>query len=187
MSQADRAKWDAKYRDGSHQSRRVSPFLESLDAVLPRRGRALDVAGGAGRNALWLARRGLDVTIADVSEVALSIARSRAETEGLSLSTVAVDLEEDPFVSGPWDLIVNVCFLQRSLFSIYPEVLAPTGLLVFLQPTVVNLERHRRPPRAFLLEPGEAADLVGDLTIVSLTEGWTEDGHHEARVVARKA
>lgn len=186
MSRADRDKWDAKYRAGSHRSTRVSPFLESLDDVLPRSGRAIDVAGGAGRNALWLAERGLDVTVADVSEVGLAIAAERASAAGLSITTLVVDLEEESFPEGPWDLIVSVCFLQRSLFALYPEVLAPNGLLVFLQPTVVNLERHERPPRSFLLEQGEAASLISGLTIVSLTEGWTEDGHHEARVVARK-
>ena len=186
MSRADRGKWDARYRKGSHTSADVSPFLASLDEVLPRSGRGLDVAGGAGRNALWLAARGLDVTIVDVSEVGLSIARERAAAAGLSLHTVCVDLEEEPFPEGPWDLIVSVCFLQRSLFATYPEVLAPGGLLVFLQPTVKNLERHQKPPRPFLLEEGEAASLVSGLTIVSLTEDWTEDGHHEARVVARR-
>ena len=39
MSRADREKWDAKYRAGSHTSGRVSPFLESLDDELPRSGR----------------------------------------------------------------------------------------------------------------------------------------------------
>ncbi len=185
MSRADREKWDAKYRAGSHTSGRVSPFLESLDDELPRSGRALDVAGGAGRNALWLAERGLDVTVADVSEVGLAIARERASGAGLTIETLCIDLEEEPFPAGPWDLIVSVCFLQRSLFATYPDVLAPNGLLVFLQPTVVNLERHEKPPRPFLLEEGEAASLVSGLTVVSLSEGWTEDGHHEARVVAR--
>lgn len=186
MSRADRDKWDAKYRAGSHRSSRVSPFLQSLDDVLPKTGRALDVAGGAGRNALWLAARGLDVTIADVSKEGLAIANERASAAGLSVETLLVDLEEEPFPAGPWDLIVSVCFLQRSLFSVYPDVLAPGGLLVFLQPTVVNLERHEKPPRPFLLEEGEAASLVSGLTVVSLSEGWTEDGHHEARVLARR-
>jgi ubiquinone/menaquinone biosynthesis C-methylase UbiE len=56
--------------------------LTGLDDLLPRRGRALDVAGGTGRHALWLARRGLDTTLADVPQVALEKAAAAASEEG---------------------------------------------------------------------------------------------------------
>ena len=186
MSAEDRAKWDARYREARPCTAEPSPFLRSLEEVLPRKGRALDVAGGDGRNALWLARRGLAVTVADVSGVGLERARDRASAEGLALDTVCVDLESEPLPAGPWDLVVSILYLQRSLFAAFAEVLAPSGLLVFLQPTVTNLERHPKPPRPFLLENGELARLVQGLEVVSLTEGWTEDGHHEARLLARR-
>ena len=69
MGEGDRERWNARYLEEA-ETPPPSPFLLALDGVLPRRGRALDVAGGSGRNALWLARRGLDVTLADVSDVA---------------------------------------------------------------------------------------------------------------------
>lgn len=50
----DREKWNARYREEGPPSP-PSPFLVGLDDLLPRRGRALDVAGGTGRHALWLA------------------------------------------------------------------------------------------------------------------------------------
>jgi SAM-dependent methyltransferase len=185
MSREDRDKWDARYRAGGHVGVSPSPFLVSLANRLPRRGRALDVAGGAGRNALWLAARGLDVTIADVSEVGLAVARERAERAQLHVQTREVDLEEE-FPEGPWDLVVCILYLQRSLFETFPRVLAPGGLLVFLQPTVINLERHAKPPRDFLLEPGEGRSLIQDLDILESDEGWSIDGFHEARILARK-
>jgi SAM-dependent methyltransferase len=187
VSAEDRSKWDARYREGGRPGE-PSPYLRSLDAALPRTGRALDVAGGDGRNALWLARRGLAVTIADVSAVGLERARARAEADGLTIETVCVDLETEPLPPGPWDLVVCILYLQRSLFPVFASVLAPGGLLAFLQPTARNLERHPKPPRAFLLGDGEIATLLpADLEVVSLTEGWTEDGHHEARLLARRA
>jgi tellurite methyltransferase len=186
VSAEDRVKWDARYAEARPWAAEPSPFLRSLEAALPRAGRALDVAGGGGRNALWLAARGLDVTVADVSAVGLARARERAAAQGLALATICVDLESDPLPAGPWDLVVCILYLQRSLFAAFAEVLAPSGLLVFLQPTVTNLERHPKPPRPFLLENGELARLVTGLDVVSLTESWTEDGHHEARLVATK-
>lgn len=184
MSDAERERWDERYREGAGATE-PSSFLLSLDDRLPRRGRALDLAGGRGRHAVWLARRGLDVTLADVSEVGLRLAREAAESEGVRIRTVAVDLERDPAPPGPWDVIVVFHYLHRPLFERFPELLAPGGLLVYCQPTRRNLERHERPPARFLLEEGELPRLLGPLEVVRHEEGWLEEGRHEARVVAR--
>ena len=58
-------------------------------------------------------RGGLDVTIADFSQVGLDIAARRAGAAGVSLQTVAVDLESDPLPHGPWDLILSVHHRSR--------------------------------------------------------------------------
>src|SRR4051812_39873714 len=111
MAEPDRQTWDTRYRSGASQSQEPSGFLVALDDLLPRRGWALDVAGGSGRNALWLARRGLDVTLADISGVALGLARDRGIAAGVPLRTLAIDLEDEPLPPGPWDLILCVDFL----------------------------------------------------------------------------
>jgi tellurite methyltransferase len=186
MAGGDRARWDARYRDrGPEHGADPSPVLVALDDLLPRRGYALDVAGGAGRNACWLARRGLDVTIADVSPVGLELARAAAAAAGLTLRLVETDLEIDPLPGGPYDLIVSIDFLCRALFAAFPAALVPGGLLVYSQPTRTNLERHPHPSASLLLEPGELRSLVGDLEVLRYEEGWFGD-RHEARVVARK-
>ena len=43
----------------------------------------VDIAGGAGANALWLARRGLDVTLADISPVGLALAEDECRARGV--------------------------------------------------------------------------------------------------------
>jgi tellurite methyltransferase len=189
MSQADREKWDARYRGQGPEATLPSPFLTSLDAELPRRGRALDVAGGAGRNAVWLARRGLDVTLVDISAQGLVLASNAAAQAGVQLSLVATDLEEDALPPGPFDVVLSFNFLRRPLFAAFPSVLAPGGLLVYLQPTRSNLQRHARPPAGFLLDDGELPRLVQGLEILRYDEGWSGDGddaRHEARLLARK-
>jgi SAM-dependent methyltransferase len=158
----------------------------SLDELLPRCGRAIDVGGGSGANSIWLARRGLDVTLADISPVGLALAREAAEAEGVSLETLEIDLELQPFPSGPWDLILCHRYLWRPLFEVMPPVLVPGGLLVAAHPTRSNLQRHNRPPPLFLLEDGELPRLVIGLDVLHFSEGWTDEGVHEARIVARR-
>jgi SAM-dependent methyltransferase len=181
----DRQKWNARYREQQEPSP-PSPFLVGLDGLLPRRGRALDVAGGSGRHALWLARRGLETTLADVSEIALEKAAEAAGREGLSLRTVQIDLQSAPLPAGPWDLILCTYFLHRPLFAAFPAALAPGGWLVVTHATRSNLKVHPRPGPEYLLEDGELPALVRGLEVIRSEEGWLESGRHEARIVARK-
>jgi tellurite methyltransferase len=191
MSQADREKWNARFREGSAYAReRPSAFLTSLGHLLPQRGRALDVAGGAGRNSVWLAQRGLAVTLADISSEGLALAQAHAARAGITLDLRECDLEEDTLPQGPFDVILSFNFLRRELFAAFPDRLAPGGLLVYLQPTRSNLSRNPRPPASFLLEDGELPGLLQGLEVVSHQEGWFEtapdESRHEARLVARK-
>jgi SAM-dependent methyltransferase len=186
VAAGDRERWNERHAERAAPGE-PSPFVLGLDALLPRRGRALDVAGGTGRHALWLARRGLDVTLADVSDEALRIAVGAARKEGLSLATVEVDLEAAALPRGPWDLVLCTFFLHRPLLARLPAELAPGGFVVVAHPTRTNLERHPRPPRAFLLEEGELPALVRGLQVIRWEEGWLEEGRHEARLVARRA
>ncbi len=188
MTISDREKWNQRYREKTDEPCRPNRWLLTLDALLPQSGRALDLAGGSGSNALWLAARGLDVTLVDVAEAGLAIAQHRAREQQLSIATQALDLSRNPLPRGPWDLVTCFCYLQRSLFGPVFEELAPGGLLVMLHPTLTNLQRHARPPRRFLLAPGELGELANKcgLQIIQLSEDWSEQGRHEARLRAQK-
>jgi SAM-dependent methyltransferase len=186
MAAGDAARWDARYRERGPEGRTPSPFLRGLDRELPRSGAALDVAGGAGRNALWLAHRGLDVTLVDVSPAALDLARAASAAAGLTLRLLVLDLEEAPLPSGPFALVAIIDFLHRPLFEHLPRVLAPGGLLVVSHPTRTNAERHAHPSARFLLEDGELPGLARDLEIVRFEEGWYDD-RHEAHLLARRS
>jgi tellurite methyltransferase len=188
VAEDDRQRWNDRYRGRAAAAGAPSDFVASLEDLLPSTGRALDVAGGAGADAVLLAERGLAVTVLDVSDEALRLARDRAAAHGVTLATVRLDLEAEPPPQGPWDVILVRHYLQRPLLPRLADLLAPGGLLCVCIATRHNLVRHPSPSARFLLEPGELPDLVPGLAIVRWDEDWTDDGpdgRHEARLVAR--
>jgi SAM-dependent methyltransferase len=186
MSNLDRDKWNGKYADPDFAPRKPSVVLVGLAGFLPAGGRALDIAGGAGRNAIWLSQQGFDVTIADVSSVGLTLAHERAAAANVRIQALEIDVEVQALPVGPFDLVLSHCFLCRDLFAQFPGILADGGRLVVIQPTKKNLERNEKPPADFLFEEGELRKLAADLEIVHYSEGWSADDRHDAVLVAKK-
>jgi SAM-dependent methyltransferase len=187
----DRERWNAKWRERAGELETEAPFLRAHAQHLPARGKALDIAGGAGRNAIWLARRGLDVTLVDVSDVALDKAERRATTAGLTarMKLVRHDLDTALPFAPLFDLVLVFHYLNRAQRDSYVSLLHEGGTLVAVQATVKNLERHAKPGREYLLDEGEMDAWVRGLgmdVVVSL-EDWTDDGRHEAAVIAKRA
>ncbi|MFT4624904.1 MAG: tellurite methyltransferase [Myxococcota bacterium] len=183
---ADQARWDARYADPP-PARPPEAFLVAHLAQLPV-GRAVDLAGGVGRHALWLAGLGHDVLLADVSAVGLAVARDRAEAAGLSIRTIRLDLLTE-LPEGPFELIVLTWFLLGDRWAELAAQLAPGGVVAVVHPTRGNLERHAHPSARWLLAEGELADRVAaaGLEAVVLEEGWDDAGQHTARCIARRA
>lgn len=181
---SDRERWNARYREEEPGG---TPVLLGRNLHLfPRSGRCLDVAGGSGQAGAILAARGMDVTVADISDVALDLARQRAERSRITLHLLEIDLAAEPFPAGPWDLICCFNYLDRALFPVMIEQLAPGGQLALSLPTRSNLERHEHPSERYLLEDGELRGLLGDLQPVTYEEGWSIDGRHIVETLARK-
>jgi SAM-dependent methyltransferase len=186
----DRERWNARWRERAGELEDESAFLAAAAAHLPTRGRALDLAGGAGRNAIWLARRGLDVTLVDVSDVALDKAEARAKRLGVAgkLRLLRLDLAEPLPFAPLFDLVVVVHYLDRHRRDTFVDLLVDGGVLAAANPTVTNLEKHARPSERFLVERGELAhwSLGLGMELLATTEDWSSEGIHEASVIARK-
>ena len=172
------AKWNARYA-GREPGDLPAPAPPLPDAVsgLPA-GRALDLACGAGRHAVWLALRGWRVDAVDGSETAISLLLANAELAGCRdrIEAHVADLEADPpgFPIAPeaYDLIVDCYFLHRPLFAAIREGVRPGGLFV--------AALHLPAPGAgrghgFVLRPGELERMVA---------GWRWDIRHSAERAA---
>jgi SAM-dependent methyltransferase len=184
----DRAYWDARYRESGAAclfGDRVAPLLRRAARLLPRRGRALDVACGEGQNAVWLAARGLAVTGLDVSPVAIARARARARRRGVRLRARVVDLTRHRLRRGWYDVVTCVHYLDRRLVPALAAALRPGGVVIVENATVRNLRLHARPGRRFTLRVGELAGWFPGLETLAYREGLM-DGHEQAQLVARR-
>lgn len=185
MADEDRVKWDQRWAAERDLPRSVPGWVAELDGELPRAGRALDVAAGAGRLAVAMARRGLEVTAVDISPVGLALGREAARDEGLKLATVVRDLEREGLPPGSFDLVCCFHYRQPGLFPAIAASLAPHGVLLAEVATVRSLEKQPSRTVRWLAEPNELLRCCEGLEIFYYRELWLGD-KHVARVAARK-
>jgi len=185
MAAGDRDRWNEKWSATGVGTSHGSKLVDLLAPWLPTNGRLLDIAGGGSADSLEFARRGLDVTVADVSDIGLATASERSLAAGFAIQTAEVDLELEPLPAGPWDVITVANYLQRDLFPAIVQRLSPGGILGVVIATTTNLERNDKPGRPFLLEPDELPGLLPDLEILHHSEDWRTNGRHEAQLTAR--
>jgi SAM-dependent methyltransferase len=190
----DDKRWEAHFQNLAAQGREFrphsDPLVERMARDLPP-GRALDLACGAGGNALWLAARGWKVTAVDRSPAAIELVRAQAEQRGIRIDARIADLEAHEFriEPGAWDLILLCRYLQRDLFEPARLGLAPGGVLI-----VIALLAEPGSSGAFRVQPGELAEAFGPSSgwsvlhqreIVHLPEGSSR-GHALAEMVIRR-
>ena len=140
----DRESWDERYA-ASDLVWSASPnqFVEAEAADLAP-GRALDVACGEGRNALWLATKGWQVTAVDFAAEGIATGRRRADEVGVSVDWVVADVVEWEPEPGVFDLVA-IAYLQlpveplRTVLRHTVRGLAPGGTLVVVGHDLANL------------------------------------------------
>lgn len=176
--------WDERYREASGP-KEPADLLTSFEPLLPKRGRALDMACGAGRNSVWLAERGLEVVGIDLSGEALRQARELASQHGCQVTWLREDAESYPLGANEYDVIACFYFRSPALYDKIRSALRPGGWVIYETYTLEQLQ-HVSGPRNpdHLLRPGELLDAFRRLHIVFYRE--TMEGRAVASLVARK-
>lgn len=123
--------WDRRYTEVTWSDEPDPTMIELVSGLTP--GRAVDLGGGTGRNALWLARNGWSVTVVDASAVGLGQAEQRARQMVVSITCERADLR-DWVARTAYDLVVlaNVHMPppdRETLFKIAKAAVAPGGHL----------------------------------------------------------
>jgi len=174
--------WDERHRAAAeHDEATPLPLVvETASEMKP--ARALDLACGAGRNALWLAERGWSVTAVDGSPAAIELVRRRASAQGTNVTVQVADLEKGEYSIEPahWDLVVISYYLQRDLFEPAKRGVVPGGVLL----AIVLLGEGR-----FSVAPGELRGYFSGWEILHDREGNPGDSPQHwaaAEIVARR-
>jgi SAM-dependent methyltransferase len=164
-----------------------SAFLEREHARAPL-GRALDLACGSGRTAVFLAARGWRAEGWDVDESALERARAFAARAGVGATFERVDLERGPLPDrdAVYALVSVVRYLHRPLHPWIERALAPGGVL--LVETFRQGQARFGPPRRarHLIEPGELRRAFPSLEVEWHEESPAGEPPVMARLVARR-
>jgi SAM-dependent methyltransferase len=179
--------WEQRYRVGDSGKEDAATALVVETAAKVRPGTAIDLACGAGRNALYLAENGWSVTAIDGSQTAIDLVRQRAAARGLKVDAVVADLTSDGFGMPPdaFDLVLIAYYLQRDLFPLVKRAVRPGGLILAIVHTPDPGEKWSDKRAA----PGELRNLFAECEILHDYEGPSRDpAHHRpvAEIVAQR-
>lgn len=188
MSRQESAEWDERFRAGDHAGAEADPFLAQIEEyaeLFPPGRQALDLGCGAGRNAVYLAERGWDVTACDISLEGLRKAQALARERGTRLTLFCQDLATVELPVERFDLILCFFYLQRELFPQIKGALRSNGLLVYKTYTTDQLRFPGRPSHpAHMLRPQELLEAFREFRVLAYQEAV--HGRGVAQLLAQK-
>lgn len=160
-------------------------LVENVD-LLPR-GKALDIAMGKGRNAVFLAQQGFDVEGVDISEESVKEALKSAHSLEVPLKAVVADLEDGYRIEkNAFDVIICFNYLYRPLIPQIKEGIRDGGMVVY-ETFIVDQAQFGKPKNPdHLLKHNELLDLFRDFRCLRYHEGIYERQRALAGIVAEK-
>ena len=174
----DQKRWDKKYLERKPDLNQGSnTILKKSLRILPK-GRALDLAAGDGRNALFLAENGFEAEAVDVSPVAITRVRKSAKVRGVKVKAVVADLDTYRIPPGHYDVILNFYFLDRHLIPRIKKGLKKGGMVVFETYTAEQKKLGTGGPGQdkYVLKPNELLRLFRDFHVLFYREGVFKEG-----------
>ncbi len=187
----DQTRWDKRYRERkSDLNRGPNSLLKKSLRFLPK-GKALDLAAGEGRNAVFLAEHGFEAEAVDISPVAINRARKLAKARGVRIEAIAADLDTYRLRPGRYDLVLNFYFLDRRLIPRLKKGLKKGGVVVLETYTTEQkkLGAGGAGQSHYVLKPNELLHLFRGFHVLFYREGVFREGGKRraiASLIARK-
>ncbi len=189
MSTEDQVKWQQRYAEDTYRKNNPVTLLHDwLPQIRP--GRALDIACGAGRNAIAAAEAGFRVDAIDISSNGLNLARQNAAAQGLEVNWIEHDLDQPYEFARDYDLIIVMWFVDLPLITRLCGCLAPGGYLVCEEHLKSDADVIGPGNPAFRVAPGALRDAADGIEILHYREAveTAEDGDRvaSAQLVGRR-
>ncbi len=186
----DRNRWDKRYSAREYvYGKGPIKFLEEKIGLLVK-GKALVLAMGEGRNAVFLARNGFDVDGCDISDKAIEKSKLLARESGVTLNAFAADLEEYKIPANTYDLVTCFYYLQRDLITQIKESLRKGGMVIFETYSIDQLNYGKDAPGpknpVYLLKHNELLDLFRDFHIIYYREDEIAENKSVVSLIAQK-
>lgn len=162
----DRQKWNIKYQKNT-EPKTPSDIVVKYHKSAPK-GVALDLAAGAGRNALFLADQGFEVDAVDISDVAVDQLTGRHP----KVNAVLADLDTYRIIPERYSLILDIRFLDRRLFPLIREGLVPGGVVII--ETYLEEGAANGMAKEYLLRENELLHCFLSLKIIYYEEKKTD-------------
>ena len=161
-------------------------FLAENVDLLPG-GRVLDIAMGAGRNAIYLAKMGFEVEGIDISPEAITVALESAEEGGVMIKAQVADLEKDFYIKAEaYDVIICFNYLQHSLILQIKRGLRLGGMIVY-ETYIVDQAQFGKPKNPdYFLKHNELLEMFRELRCLRYREGVFEGPRAIASIIAQK-
>lgn len=128
--------WDERYKNEDFAyGKEPNDFLKAEFMRIPAGGRVLCLAEGEGRNAVFLAKKGYQVTAIDISEIGLNKAQQLAKEKNVKIITQVVDLADYQFEANQWDGIISIWahmpqILRQQVHAQIANALKPNGIFL---------------------------------------------------------
>ncbi len=189
-SEEDKKRWNKRYNTKEYvYGKEPVKFLKDNINILTR-GKALVLAMGEGRNAIFLAENGFDVDGCDISEVAVEKSKLLAARNNVQLNAFVADLEKYKIPTNKYDLITCIYYTQRNLIPQIKDGLKKGGMVLFETYTIDQLKygADASGPKnpAYLLKHNELLELFIDFHILYYREGEIAPDKSVASLIAQK-
>ncbi len=184
--QSDRKRWNERFKGEVFAfGKEANPFLKKHIHLLPE-GRALDIAAGEGRNAVFLAQHGFDIDAVDISETGLKKARKWAKERGVKIHTILTDLSSYQIEEERYDLIANFYFLNRHLIPKMKKGLKNGGRIIFETYILEQRELGTGGPKhpRYFLKHNELLKLFHGFRVLFYREGIFKEGGRRKAVAS---
>jgi tellurite methyltransferase len=169
----DKVDWDKKFSKSEYIfGKSPATFLAKNYKFIRPKSKILDMGMGEGRNAVFLATKGHEVTGIDISSVAVRKAKLLAREYGVRINALSSDLSKYEFEANSFDAIIVYYYVDRELNKKIQSWLKPGGILIYEAHTMNQrkIKGYEHHNKNYLLKPGELLSMFPNMRVLKYEE-----------------